>query len=160
MVGSPKVVTRSGAGFTLHLGADERALVARLLEELKAMHDDPDAAPALARLFPIVHPHDPDQEAEYQRLMRDELISSRTAAIDTVIDVLARPGRKVALDANEMHAFMRALNSVRLVLGTVLEVSEDEDEVAPEILESPEYGLYGYLSYVLDASVRLLSGDV
>jgi len=160
MVGAPKVVTRSGAGFTLHLGADERAVVAQLLTELKGMQSDPEAAEALTRLFPVVHPNDPDQEAEYQRLMRDELISSRTAAIDTVVGVLQRPGRKVSLDADEMSAFMQAVNSVRLVLGTVLEVSEDEDEVPDDLLESPEYGLYGYLSYVLDASVRLLSGDV
>ena len=29
-----------------------------------------------------------------------------------------------------MHAFMQAVNSIRLVLGTVLDVGEDEDEVA------------------------------
>ena len=46
---------------------------------------------------------------------------------------------------------MQAVNSIRLVLGTVLDVSEDEDDVPPELLESPEYGLYGYLSFVLDA---------
>jgi hypothetical protein len=159
MVGAPKVVTRSGAGFTLHLGAQERSVVAQLLTELKTMQTDPDAAEALTRLFPVVHPNDPDQEAEYQRLMREELITSRAAAIDTVVAVLERPGRKVSLDAEEMNAFMQAVNSIRLVLGTVLEVSEDEDEVPDEVLESAEYGLYGYLSYVLDASVRLLSGE-
>jgi len=160
MPGPPKVVTRSGAGFTLHLNADERAVVVQLLTELKGMQHDPDAAEALTRLFPVVHPNDADQEAEYQRLMRDELTTSRTAAIETVVRVLERPGRKVSLDSDEMHAFLRAVNSVRLVLGTVLEVSDDEDEVPEELLESPEYGLYGYLSYVLDASVRLLSGDL
>ena len=76
-----------------------------------------------------------------------------------MIGVLERPGRKVPLDETEMHAFIRAVNSVRLVLGTVLDVGEDEDEIAPDLLESPEYGLYGYLSYVLDSSVRALSGE-
>jgi hypothetical protein len=160
MVGAPKVVTRSGAGFTLHLGADERAVVSGLLTELRGLQSDPNAAEAVVRLFPVVHPNDPEQEAEYQRLMREELITSRTAAIDTVVGVLERPGRKVSLDADEMTSFIQAVNSVRLVLGTVLEVGEDEDEVPEELLDSPEYGLYGYLSYVLDACVRLLSGDL
>jgi hypothetical protein len=159
MVGTPKVVSRSGAGFTLHLGPDERSVVTGLLSELRAMQTDPAAAEAVVRLFPVVHPDDPEQEAEYQRLMRDELVTSRTAAIDAVLGVLERPGRKVPLTADEMTSFIQAVNSVRLVLGTVLDVSEDEEEVPDEVLDSPEYGLYGYLSYVLDACVRLLSGQ-
>jgi hypothetical protein len=158
VVGNPKIVTRAGNGFTLHIGPDERAVVAGLLSELHGMQTDPDAAEAVTRLFPVVHPDDPEQEAEWQRLMRDELVTSRRAAIDTVVAVLARPGRKVSLDEAEMTAFIQAVNSIRLVLGTVLDVGEDEDEVSPELLESPEYGLYGYLSFVLDASVRVMSG--
>src|SRR5215207_4587080 len=150
MVGNPKIVTRHGDGFTLHIGADERQVVARLLAELRGMQTDPDAAEAVTRLFPVVHPNDPAEEQEWQRLMRDELVASRSAAIDTVVAVLERPGRKVAVTAREMQAFIQAVNSIRLVLGTVLEVGEDEDESPPELLESPEYGLYGYLSFVLD----------
>ena len=157
MVGNPKIVTRAGDGFVLHIGADERRVVAGLLGELRAMQTDPDAADAVTRLFPVVHPTDPAAEEEWQRLMRDELITSRSAAIDTVVGILQRPGRKVPISADEMQMFVQAVNSIRLVLGTVLEVSEDEDEVPPELLESPEYGLYGYLSFVLDASVRVLS---
>ena len=158
MVGNPKIVTRRGDDFTLHIGAEERRVVAGLLTELRDMQTDPDAADAVARLFPVVHPDDPGEEEEWQRLMREELVTSRAAAIDTVVGVLERPGRKVPVSAAEMHALIQAVNSIRLVLGTVLEVGEDEDEVAPEVLDSPEYGLYGYLSFVLDASIRAMSG--
>ena len=121
------------------------------------MQADPDGAEATARLFPVVHPDDADQEAEYQRLMRDELIESRTAGIDTAVEVLSRQGRKVALSEPELLAFVRAINSVRLVLGTILDVTEDDDlDAPPELVESPEYQLYGYLSYVLDACVRVM----
>jgi Domain of unknown function (DUF2017) len=158
VVGTPKIVTRAGSGYVLHIGKDERAVVARLLRELQAMQADPEAADAVARLFPVVHPADEQQEAEYQRLMRHELVASRSAAIDTVLAVLARPGRKIALDDAEMTAFLQAVNSVRLVLGTILDVGEDDDLDAPdELLESPEYQLYGYLSFVLDAAVRAMS---
>jgi hypothetical protein len=158
VVGFPRLVTRSGSGFTLHIGKDERALVSRLLEELRTMQADPAAAEATVRLFPVVHPHDPRQEEEWQRLMRDELVQSRAESIDAVVEVLARPGRKVAISEDEMLAFVRAVNSVRLVLGTILEVTEDDDlDAPPELVESPEYQLYGYLSYVLDACVRALT---
>ena len=154
----PRLVSRSGSGFTLHIGKDERALVSRLLEELRTMQSDPAAAEATVRLFPVVHPNDPRQEEEWQRLMRDELVQSRAESIDSVVEVLARPGRKVAISEDEMLAFVRAVNSVRLVLGTILEVTEDDDlDAPPELVESPEYQLYGYLSYVLDACVRAMT---
>jgi hypothetical protein len=157
MVGTPRLVTRSGSGFVLHLGKDERAVVTRLLEDLSAMQTDPGAAEAVTRLFPVVHPGDAEQEAEYQRLMREELVQSRSEGIATAVEVLARPGRKVGLDESEMLAFVRAVNSVRLVLGTILDVTEDDDlNAPPELVDSPEYQLYGYLSYVLDACVRAL----
>jgi hypothetical protein len=157
MVRTSRPVTRSGSGFVLHLGKDERAVVIRLLEDLRAMQADPGAADAVTRLFPVVHPGDPEQEAEYQRLMREELIQSRAEGIATAVEVLARPGRKVGLDEPEMLAFVRAVNSVRLVLGTILDVTEDDDlDAAPELLDSPEYQLYGYLSYLLDACIRAL----
>ena len=158
MVGAARVVTRSGSSFTLHLGKDEREVVTRLLEELRTLQSDPDAAEATSRLFPVVHPDLPDQEEEYQRLMRSELIESRTAGIDTAVEVLARPGRKVHLSEAELLAFTRAINSVRLVLGTILEVTEDDDlDAPPELVDSPEYQLYAYLSYILDASIKALS---
>lgn len=157
MVGVPRIVTRSGRGFVLHLGADEREVVAGVLTELRTMQADPGSEDAVARLFPVVHPDDPEQEEEWQRLMRDELVTSRAAAIDTVVAVLRRPGRRVTLDDADMTAFIQAVNSIRLVLGTILDVGEDEEQLPAELLDSPEYGLYGYLSLVLDASVRVLS---
>ncbi|MET0144531.1 MAG: DUF2017 family protein [Ilumatobacteraceae bacterium] len=154
----PRIVTRSGSGYVLHLGKDERALVARLLDELRELVDEPDEA-AAARLFPVVHADDEVREAEYQRLTRADLVTSRIAAIDAVGTVLARTGRKVALDEDELLAFMQSVNALRLVLGTVLDITEDDDLAPSETLAAlPEYQLYGYLSWVLDATVQALSG--
>ena len=151
-------VTRSGSGYVLHLGKDERALVSRLLDELRSLLTQPSDPELVRRLFPVVHPDNPEREAEYQRLMRDELVTSRLAGIETVSNVLGRSGRKVTLDEPQMVAFMQAVNGVRLVLGTLLDVTED-DELVEEVDDTPEYHLYGYLSWVLDSSVQALSGD-
>ena len=132
-------VTRSGSGYVLHLARDERALVSRLLDELRALLTEPGDPELVRRLFPVVHPDDPEGEAEYQRLMRDDLVTSRLAGIETVTNVLARTGRKVTLDEAQMVAFMQAVNGVRLVLGTLLDVTEDDELVDPEELDdSPE----------------------
>jgi Domain of unknown function (DUF2017) len=158
---SARPVTRSGSGYVLHLGRDERTLVARLLDELRSLLTEPADPELVRRLFPVVHPDHPEREAEYQRLMRDELVASRLAGIDTVSDVLGRTGRKVTLDEAQMVAFMQAVNGVRLVLGTLLDVTEDDELIERDDVDTtPEYHLYGYLSWVLDSSVRALSGDL
>ena len=149
--------TRSrGGDFVLKLGTDERALVARLLDELAVLLTDPADPSMTARLFPVVHPDRPEQEAEYQRLMRDELVASRLAGIATIKDVLAGNGKRVTFTEDQLVAFMQALNSVRLVLGTMLDVTEDDE--LPDKALVPEYQLYAYLSWVLDSAVHTLAG--
>ena len=116
------------------------------------MTDGEPGDPVVARLFPVARLDDAEQEAEYQRLMRDELVESRTAAIDRVCEVLgAGSGRKVALDEATLGDLMQALNGARLVLGTLLDVQEDDDPSEDEL--TPEHGLYMYLSWMLDGCV-------
>lgn len=149
-------VRRSGDGFVVDLGHDEAALVRRMLGELRALLADPDpgdaAAHLLFRLFPVAHPDDDEAEAEYQRLMRDELVASKLAAFETVDATLAGDGR---LDEGGLVAFMQSINSLRLALGAMLGVTDDGDaEVDPAHEETAEYQLYGYLSWLLEWSVR------
>jgi hypothetical protein len=143
-------------GFVVDIGADESAVVRRLIGELRTLLTDPapdeEARTLVHRLFPTAHPDDDEAEAEYQRLMRDELVQSKLAAFDTADSTLAGDGH---LDEAGLVAFMQALNSLRLVLGTMLGVTDDpDDEVAPGFVDAPEYALYGYLSYLLEHAVR------
>ena len=137
-------------------------MVRRLLAELSALLTDPepetDTRALLVRLFPIVHPDDEQEQAEYQRLMGDELVQSKLAAIARVDEVLSGANGG-AVDEAGMTAFMQSVNSVRLVLGTMLGVTDDPDidEVADGVEDSPEYHLYAYLSWLLEHTVRTLS---
>ena len=130
MTDRPITRARRG-GYVLRVAVEERQLISRLLAELRMLllqpPDDDAAGGVMARLFPTVHPDDAAQEAEYQRLMRDELVASRLEAINVVDAKLAEPGRKVTFDEEQLGAFMQAVNAVRLVLGTLLDVSEDDD---------------------------------
>ena len=149
--------------WTLDVDEVERELVVRLLGELRellsAAGDDPDAAtsPVLRRLFPPAYPDDEEKEAEYQRLMRDELITSRLAQLDAVSARLSADG-SAPMDEAEVTALMRSLNAVRIVLGTMLDVGEDDDVGAGEEGDDhePERQLYAYLSWLLDWTVRAL----
>jgi hypothetical protein len=153
-------VRAKGDGYVVDIGDDEAAIIRRLVSELRTLLTEEatdDAAKALVlRLFPTAYPDDDELEAEYQRLMRDELVTSKLAALDVVDAALTdRPAR---LDEAGLTAFMQSLNSIRLVLGTMLDVSDDPtaDEVTPGLEQSPEYALYGYLSWLLEHSVRAL----
>jgi hypothetical protein len=148
---------RGRNGYVLRIASPERALITRLLDELGELLKAPDTPPTAARLFPVVHPDDPEREAEYQRLMRDELVASRLAAIDAVEAVLDSSAKKVTFSDEQLAAFMQAVNGVRLVLGTILDVTEDDDFEAIEN-HVPEYQLYSYLSWLLDSAVAAAAG--
>jgi hypothetical protein len=156
-------VYRAGNRFKLHIGDDELGLIQRLLDELRELllSDDDGSGPAsamLTRLFPVAHPDDAELEAEYQRLMRVELVASKLKSIEAVEAVIDR--RDKSIDEAQLTAFMQSINSIRLVLGTLLDVSEDpDDEVASEQDDTAEYQLYGYLSWLLEWTVRAFSGD-
>ena len=148
-------VRRDGDGFRIALSDDEAELVQRLLTELSELLDQPDH-PLTGRLFPVVHPDDAEAEAEYQRLMRPELVESKRAAIGAVRAALDGDGR---LDDGGLVAFMQAVNSVRLVLGTMLGITDDgdgDDDDEGEA-DSYEHQLYVYLSWLLEWSVRAMS---
>ena len=158
-------VRESGNGFLIELGEDEAMLVTRLLDELRQLltNPSPDSSERLlvVRLFPVAHPDDEDEEAEYQRLMRDELVESKLEAIASVERVLAAERRSDrVVDELGLVAFMQSLNAIRLVLGTMLGVTDDptEDEVDEQLERSPEYHLYAYLSWLLEHCVRAASG--
>jgi hypothetical protein len=149
-------------GYLIDIGDDEGALVRRLVGELRSLLTDPDpdseARALIVRLFPVAYPDDDEMEAEYQRLMRDELVQSKLSAFDLVDEALE--GATV-VDEERLTAFMQSLNSIRLVLGTMLGVTDDPDldEVTPGLEDSAEYHLYGYLSWLLEWSVRALTGS-
>lgn len=149
-------VERRGDRFRLHLSDDERAVVGRLVAELRDLlcTTSPDDA-RLVRLFPTAYHDDPERDAEYQRLMRDELVGSRLEALATVERALDAG----ELDEAELHQLMQSVNAVRLVLGTLLDIGEDDD---PDLVSdadplAAELHLYHYLSWLLDATVRALS---
>jgi len=156
--------------WVLNLPADQREVVSHLLGELRALlrDGDPDRPP-LVRLFPPVYVDDEEKEAEYRRLMRDDLITSRLAQIDAADNLLGPDGPERFSEADTI-ALMQSINAVRVVLGTILDVTDDDfDDDLPEIdddldgddddrgRESTAAQLYDYLSWLLEWVVRSLN---
>jgi hypothetical protein len=154
------VVERTSKGYVLRLSRDEIGLIVRLLDELRSLmqSDDPAVLPLMRRLFPPAYhlQDDAEAEAEYQRLMRDDLVESRLESISHVESALTAGE---PMDDATVQGFMQALNGVRLVLGTLLDVGEEDDQmsVRDDDPMAGEHHLYGFLSYLLESTVLAVS---
>jgi hypothetical protein len=85
------------------------------------------------------------------------LLESRLAAVDEVEATLGAD----TVDAERAGAWMRSLNALRLVLGTRLDVSEDDDrEIDPDDPDAPARALYYFLSALVDELVDALAADL
>lgn len=150
-------IERVRDGFVFNIGDDERALINRLLAELSQLLVGESDDPRLVRMFPPAYhlADDAEADAEYQRLMREELVASRLTGISTVNAALQSP---LPVDEESMVAFVQAINGLRLVLGTMLDVSEDLDpaDIDDDDPLAGEHHLYGFLSWLLDWAVRAL----
>ena len=136
-------------GVLLRLSPEERALLAALASDLRAQLEDGFDDPSFRRLFPPAY-EEAQNERAYRDLAGDELLDGRRKALE----LLAATARADRLSADEADAWLRALNDLRLVLGTRLDVQEDALLEGPQ---SPELALYGYLSWVQEQLVAALA---
>jgi Domain of unknown function (DUF2017) len=149
-------IRRSRRGtYRVELPEEERDLLRRLLPQLRTLvtADDPDDE-RTRRLHPPAYADDVEADADYQRLMREDLVASRLAALDAVeasVDA-------TDLDEQQLMSWLGAVNNLRLVLGTILDVSEELEigELPDGTPDVEAYALYAYLSSLLGEIVDAL----
>lgn len=144
-------------GYRCNLDPDERHLVRRLIGEVRELVSTTTPEdPKMARLFPPAYLDDAEAQNEYQQFMRDELVASRLEAIMRV-DAFLAEDTKAEVSAEDLDAFSRALNSVRLVLGTLLDIDDDDDsdddDDGSHATHPNEMNLYNYLSWLLECAI-------
>ena len=120
----------------------------------------PPEDPVLARLLPDAYGDDPEAAGEFRRYTEQGLRSGKVAAAQTVLDTLPAGGGHVRLRPEDAQAWLRALNDVRLAIGTVMGITEDyEDEMEAASWADPRSAyleVYHWLGYVQDSLVRAL----
>jgi hypothetical protein len=163
----------------LHLPDTERALMRSLLEQMgdllapdepeepvdpleELVGIDPSAErpddPALARLFPDAY-SDPEQADEFRRFTQRDLRTSKLENRAAALASLDRPN-PTQLTAEECHAWLGAINDMRLTLGTRLDVTDEGPGPFADLPEDdPRRGLhvvYDWLTYHQDRLIRAL----
>ena len=135
------VMPNGDGTFSLDLRHEERALIATIVPDLRSLRPD-----------------DPEAEAEFQGMVRDDLVSKRLARLDLVAEL----AEAAVVDQEQLAAWMGAVNDIRLVLGTRLGVTEeDEFEEADE--DDPEAGArsaYWYLGWLLEHLVEASASEL
>ncbi len=170
----------------LHLPDAEQALMRNLLEQLGGLlaadePDEPDepadpleelvgieptaerpSDPALARLFPDAY-EDPEQADEFRRFTQRDLRTTKLDNQHLAAATLERPN-PTQLSEEECHAWLGALNDLRLTLGTRLEVTEDgPGEFADLPEDDPRralYVVYDWLTYHQERLVHALQKGI
>lgn len=143
--------TRRGT-YELRLPEPEQALLRSLVDQLRELLLASTDDPSVRRLFPTAYHDDEERDREYQQLVRDELLERRLAALATV----EATGATDELDEEQLGAWLRALNDLRLVLGTRLDVSEEPRLLDEDDPDAPAYAVYEYLGFLLSEVVDAL----
>lgn len=165
-------------GCVLRLSAPERALLASLPQQIDevlaalesadpppvaeapasppaagfpAVEGTPAVPPSLKRLFPPAYTRDDEAERAYAGAARASLLEHHRQALQT----LSETASAKSLDAEQVQLWMTALNDIRLILGTVLDVREDSEPPAGPMPQQFVY--YYYLSGLQTELIDFLS---
>jgi len=143
-------------GYRLRLPPEERELLRSLPAQLREVMQTDD--PSLRRLFPPAYPDDSEADDEFRRLMLEELLEGKLAALRIVEETASADH----LNSEELESWLGALESLRLYLGTQLDISEEvyTGGIDPDDPDAPALALYGYLSWLQEEVVAALSSSL
>ncbi|GAA1866164.1 DUF2017 family protein [Brevibacterium marinum] len=122
--------------------------------------------PALLRLLPDVDPLDEERSQEFRRLTEFDLKQAKAHNVRIVLNGLAK-GPSITLNHDEVLAWMKGLNDLRLVLSVRLgidtEEAQEEKYARREELEESEeltLTLYDFLTWIQDRLTTTLLSDL
>jgi hypothetical protein len=129
-------------------------------DALEAELETPDD-PVLARLLPDGYRGDKEAAQEFRKYTESELRSAKQQNAQEMLDTLPEAGGKIQLDHDQAHAWLKALNDVRLALGVRLGVTEEfEEQWGALRADDPQwaaYEVYAWLGAVQESLVQALA---
>jgi hypothetical protein len=156
MAARPRV-RRIGPGqYELRIPRAHREILRSLPGQLRSILNSDH--PGLRRFFPPAYPDDPVRAAEYDAMVREELLAGKQKSLEIMektIDV-------DRLDAELMGAWLSALNDLRLFLGTILDVTEEtyEEPIPNDAPNARTLAIFAYLSWLEELVVDAMAGDL
>ncbi|MGA2803910.1 MAG: DUF2017 family protein [Acidimicrobiales bacterium] len=134
-------------GYELRLATEERTLLTvlpgHLVSLLEGVGETPpgDLPDALRRLLPPAYTNDPDAERAYESMTRQDLLEHHRESLET----MSATAHATWLDEDQLVSWLAALNDLRLALGSMIGVTEDETEPPLGDEHQAEWIAYLYL---------------
>jgi len=117
--------------------------------------------PVLARLLPDGYRDDPDSAQEFRKYTESSLRSAKQQAAQEMLDTLPEAGGRIQLTHDQAHAWLKALNDVRLALGVRLNVTEEFEQQWGRLrADDPQWAafeVYAWLGAVQESLVQALA---
>jgi hypothetical protein len=157
-------------GVVLTFEAEEvaylRAEVGRTTGELDGGVPEHGVDAVRDRLFPraYVDPTEDRAEHEFQSVVHDDLVQAKSTGLGVITAALdggrERRGRtEVVLATGDLEGWVGGLNDVRLVLGTVLGVTDDDTDGGDRAPLTVERAGYDWLTEVQGMLIAVLMGE-
>jgi hypothetical protein len=146
---------------TVVLEAFEADILRGLIEKMRVVLDAGDRKdPVTARLFPPAYDESGDAEA-FRELIGDELKNAKLQAVNAVEDAIGTRGAvDTSLSPEAVDDWLRALNDMRLAIGTRLDVTEDrmEEDPDPADPDAPALSVLHWLAWMQESMLYTLTG--
>ena len=167
--------SKFGGKLTLELDAAELEVISQLFSQMSELLEDPDNEtgsdplakllnmsgstqisddPALARLFPDGYSEDEHASADFRRFTEQDLRAQKVAALVSAQQTLIHWQGKANIAPEQAQDWLKALNDLRLVLGTRLEITEVAQR---DLDQDPAMHLYNYLTYLQGTLIDAIS---
>ena len=168
--------SRLGGKLTLELDAAELEVLSQLFDQMADLLEDPESEldsdplakllnmsgstqisedPALARLFPDGYSDDEHASADFRRFTEQDLKTQKVVALKTARESLKDWQGKSSITQQQALDWLKALNDLRLVLGTRLEITDERDRDYDS--DEPGFHLYNYLTYLQGTLIDTLT---
>jgi hypothetical protein len=150
------IVRNKDGSLSIYLSPHEKSVLGSLPDQTVALARAGDAS--TARLFPPAYIDDPYSEADYITFTRTDLVDSCAQALELFKTTLNSP----SISEADAYIWLRALNSIRLVIGTKLNIQQDEIAPDPETISEDDIRsqgllLYGYLTWLQSELIEALN---
>jgi hypothetical protein len=125
---------------------------------------EPDAGvpedPAVARLFPDAYVGDEESASEFRRFTRRTMRETKARNAEVLLGTLERAEVRLTLTEDEALAWLKALNDVRLVLGSRLGITQENAHDVDDLdeIDGTRY-FYEILGFLQSSLIDTLAGD-
>ena len=157
---------RHGRAIRATFGKGELELLRSLRDQLRDTLTAPDPDdPVIKRLFPPAVLGDPEAEREMRALLVDDLLASRLAGLEALVELLDRatPHRnsvRIDLVEDEPLLVLGVLNDVRLAIGARIDIEAlDRDAIADDDPVQYRLALMDHLGWWQEQLLAVMSSS-